>query len=434
MVLLLRALGLKRSIAIAGGLLYGLFPAHDASFTLRAVHMHWSSAFLAIALWLLVLQARSQRIWLLAAGMVVAESLSLLFYEASYGLVAIAPLLLFAGRGLTTRRRVALAAIWYVPPLLNGIRILQLMNSGKPLYQEGVISHTGRPLSLFIDLAKYVWRGALSPIDGPHGHAIAVLPVVAFAALVALAIINRRDSGDSGDHQWRYAAIGVGSLVLAPATALVYLANTGFFVDPIRVFSVVALPLTIGICTAVAAAGLYWRHAEAVAAIVLIPLVLTAAQADRKYWHQRSDEDRQVLGAILVATSRAPATDHVLVVDADHLLGRDLYALQGQILVTALLYLRDRPRDSIVHCGALGTPAVAGVSSGCSRTTAGFIIDGKSPVAYPVVVDLHRRTSTAPVLADMANVTRRERELLPCIAKNRCQQGPYGVDATLVPG
>ncbi len=371
--------------------------------------------------------------------MMLALLMCLLLYEAPYGLVAIAPLLLLAYPGPTNRARLQLAALWYAVPFVNGLRILELMHSDRPLYQESIIVRGNRGSNEILDLVERIWRGTYSPLVAPHGHALALLPVVAALTLAAVVLVQRRldDRPDEqGASRWRYGAVALASLAVAPLTALVYLPQPGHLVDPLRVFSVAALPLTIGVCAAVTVAARYWTHAGAVAAAVLVPLVLTAAQADRGYWHQRSDEQRQVLGAISTAASRAPASDRLLVVDADGILGRDAYALQGPLLGTAVLDLRETPDGAVVNCGALDRPPVRGVASACVPAPPdGFSIDGAPAAPFPVVITL-RRPGSAPAgpPADPARLTRRERELLPCIADNTCATGPYGVEATAAAG
>jgi hypothetical protein len=429
MLLLLRALGLKRSIAVAGGLLYGLFPAHDASFSTRGVHMHWASAFVVLALWLFVVQIRRGATWAVTLAMVTCQALSLLFYEASYGIVAVTPLLVLAYRGLSPRRRLLLTGIWYIVPLINGIRIVLLMTSGKVLYQEATIVHDEWiSKKILVDAFEFVWRGTWSPVTSPHGHAVAVLPVLSLVLLAAIVALGTRTERPAHSPSWRYPAIAVGGFLLAPVTVLVFLPNPGFLIDPLRVFAVAPLPLTLALCAGVAFIGGRARHAELVAAAILIPLTLTAAQADRLYWHHRSDEQRQILGEIAAATSHAPRSDHLLILDGGGVLGQDVYALQGPLLVTALRYLRHAPDDVVSHCGVLGSPAVAGVTSACSRTANGYIVDGAPPARYPVVVVLKPSTKP-PVPADMANITSRERDLLPCIRRRTCRP-----TATLVPG
>ncbi len=434
MVLLLRELRMRPGIVAAGAILFAVFPAHDGAFTLRAVHMHWSSALIVVAFWLLVVQARRGLSWSTSVAMVAAQAVSLLLYEAQYIIVALAPLLLLACSGLTWHRRIRLSLIWYLSAAVNGIRIVWLLQSEKPLYQEAITIRARRTSNEVIDLFPRVWRGVLSPVDAPRGHVTSVLAVVALVVLILVVAVVLRDREEAIEGgRWRYGQIAVVAFLLAPLTALVFYPSPSLLLDPLRIFAVAALPLTLAVCSLVAVGGQHWRPAEEVAAFALVALVLLAAEGERSYWHGRSDEQRRVLGTIVSATSRAPNPEGALIVlDPGARLGRDTYALPGPILMPALDFLRYGFNTSIPLCRGFNQPPAAGVTSTCKQTTAGISVDGAPPVTGAVVVQLEPKSSglTGPA-PDLGGLSVRERNLLPCIQERTCAAGRPFVVGTL---
>ena len=286
---------------------------------------------------------------------------------------------MLAYRGLPWRRRLVLTAVWYVVPLINGLRIIMLLTSGKPLYQEATIIHAGRGSRDLIDLVNFVWRGVAVAHQRPHGHTAGVLPVVAILIFAGMIIGGFRTRAQWETEQpWRYPAMAVGGLALAPLAALVFRPSPGFLTDPLRVFAVAPAAADDSSLRSGGRRRALLGYAGIVAGVLLVPLVRHAAQAHRATGiSDRMNSDGCWAPSPPLSRTHPDGTD-LLVID-DHVLGDDVYALQGQLLVTALLYVRHAPDDVVTHCGPLGSPAIAGVTSGAREP-----LPGSPSTAAPV--------------------------------------------------
>jgi hypothetical protein len=436
MLLLLRALRVGDALAVAGAVLFALFPAHDASFTLRSVHMHWALAFLVFALWLLVRLGDGALRPAPVAAMIACVGLSLLVYEAGYIAVALAPaLLLVRARRLDRRRLVTLSALWYAAPFVNGLEIIRLLTSGQLLYQKAITQHANRSSSEISRVFRRAIAGTWSLLTPPHGFAVGAVAVVvialAGAAIVATALRTPDEPVPGAASGATRAVLAAAAIVLAPVCALVFAPQPALLADPLRIFSIGSVPLTIGI---VAAASLLpTARVRAAAALAIVVLTACAAEAHRGYWHTRSVEQSHVLGAIVGALPpRLPPAATVTVVDEDAYLSRDVYALPGVLLATALRYVRHDPALDVHVCTLPPHGVAPGINERCTLDGDAVVIGAERvPLAKVHAVDLYRGRHGAeerPVA-----LTQRERRVVPCAASGTCGRGPDGATAVAVP-
>jgi hypothetical protein len=275
---LLSRLRFHRATCFAGGITFALFPAWDSLFTFRTIHIQVAMAAVVAAMALLLAFAERPT-WPRGLAMVTALTLSVLHYEAVYAVIALAPLLLLARPRLPRSRLLTVLSVWYIIPFLNGLRILRLLGSDTPLYQEAIITDAPRdPISEIGALTKMVLRGGTTSwVDPPFGFGVTAWSILLGAGVVttfvvvALDPLGARRSNAAGvenpvDGERSDAvdptADGVGpsprslivmtaaSLGLAMPVVLVFWVQPILLKDPLRVFSVASIPLTRGVVTA----------------------------------------------------------------------------------------------------------------------------------------------------------------------------------------
>ena len=434
MTWLLRTLGAGLPLAGAGGILFALYPALDQAFVTRSVHIHWTSACVVGAAALLMWMTRDRVTPLRAAAMMGAQAVGLMTYEAHYSVVVFVPLLLWAVAAGGTGRRIRLGLLWFVVPVLNGIRILLFMASGTPVYQEGIAQEQGRSIQEFVDLAGRVFRGMAAVVRPPYGWGVGAVALAVVVLGVAVVILGRDARATAS---WRTMAItGVVAALIAPVCALVYAAQPVHLLDPLRIFAVASIPATVATVALLAAVSRRVPSLELPLAVLLVVGVALGAQSQRSYWHERTQAIEHTLGAVSIASAADGDDRPIVVVDEAQVTGRDGFTLPGLLLGSGLSYLGDRaPVAAMCLAGQTEPipPYLPGIPP-CVATPQGTRMDGAPPEPDAHVFVLRRSSRPSrPSPEILARLTSRQRNVLRCIGVDGCAAGPHGLVAVPEP-
>ena len=126
--LLLTELSLNRLFAFGTAALLLLYPADSGVFYMGSISIHTSGFLFLLALWLLARFWRTGQRWLWLA-ISIASALCLGMYEGVYPLFVLAPLMLLYLNSRVLRRLIIVSAIWFILPLLFGLRIIATLNT-----------------------------------------------------------------------------------------------------------------------------------------------------------------------------------------------------------------------------------------------------------------------------------------------------------------
>ncbi|MCA0455477.1 MAG: hypothetical protein LCI00_16000 [Chloroflexi bacterium] len=126
--LLLTELKLPSLFAFGAAALLLLYPADSGVFYMGSISIHTSGFLLLLALWLLARFWRTGRrgLWL---PIFIASALCLGMYEGVFPLFVLAPFMLLYLEGKFSRRLVAVSLIWFILPLVFGLRIIATLNA-----------------------------------------------------------------------------------------------------------------------------------------------------------------------------------------------------------------------------------------------------------------------------------------------------------------
>ena len=460
MFALLIALRFRRSTAVLGALVLALFPAWDTLFVFRTLHIQYAVAFLLISLTCLISFHRNPT-WPSGLGCAVAVTVSLALYEGGYIAVLLAPLVLLVEGRPKLKPFLLTCALWFSMPFVNGLRILQLLSSGNPLYQEAIIDKgPRRPVSEFWALVqRVIGKGFNSFIHPPWGFGISALTAMATAcALVlfsALFYRNGRSTASSdeiGTLPVRTLGwIAVAGIVSAPVICLVFWPQPELLRDPLRIFSFSSISLTLTVVAVFEMAVTVRRsRIKSFVAVVigcgLVTSTFAAAQAQRDEFHRDAVFEQHALGAMLAAIGDLGSGSTLVIIDPQYLTGRTVYRMIPETMNYAVSYLRRRTTELVVchesidalraafadQSAASGPPPAQGT---CRLAVGTLQTNNVSiPLASATLVEIrHARADAAgwtgdPVRLDDVRQTR----ILPCAGDGTCDTGPEGVQARVV--
>ncbi len=346
MYLLLVELRVGRRIAVAVGLTFSLFPAWTGLFVFRTAHFHLASAMITTAAWLLLRSRERDRRaeWLAIA---VATVVGLMAYEGYYSVVAFVPLLLLVNGRIPVKRFILLSVVWFVGPVLNGLRILWIMAFGPPQYQEALVTERGRDAQEVIRLFGRTFRGAgQALIDPPFGHRMTWLGALAIGVTL-FALWTIADGGGTTGRRRAWLLSATCALAVMPVTTLVYWPQPAHLVDPLRIFSVAAFPASIAVaCLLAAIPG--FRKRNAISSLVVTSALL-ASFGQRAHWHEASQFQERLLGAIALEMAASGMPTEVVLFDVDRRTG-GVYTLLEPHTTIAMQYLFSDPSKSVTIC------------------------------------------------------------------------------------
>jgi hypothetical protein len=243
---ILRRLGVSRALAFATGAIAILFPADNGIYYMGALAVYYSSTFYLLAFYLLI--SYWQRpyfpkvlvIWLL-------QLLCLGMYEASYPLILLSPLVLFALGARFNREFWKSAILWYLIPALNVLRYPLLLQL-KPeafTYQSSLITQpagTGDMVTALLNIYERHFVGGWFPGTFPvHSE---WLPFAILAGLVTFGVCvwlsKHDDPGAATFHTNRTFILILAGLAIIGLAIAVYL-PTSARQDHIRTYYVSAI-------------------------------------------------------------------------------------------------------------------------------------------------------------------------------------------------
>ncbi|MCU1393893.1 MAG: hypothetical protein JWM34_2321 [Ilumatobacteraceae bacterium] len=488
MLSLLVNLGIRRSVAIGGAIVFALFPAWTGLFTFRMIHAEFAVAALVFAVAQLIAYSRAPSV-ARAVAIGVGLGISLLLYEVSYIAVALIPSLLFVNAKLSPKQFFQRAAVWFAVPFVNGLRIILLLRSGQTTYEENVLdTSTRHPRDELIAFLKLIYRGGFDGfVHGPMGMSwsvgVTALVVVAIAAtLVALridaqpaaelttaqlaiaellstgAVEQQTDGADvtqldeppasvrpepilscsAHPTDRRLLALAAGALVSAPLVTLIYAPNRSFLTDSLRVFSIASLPLSLALMAAVELLARHSRVAGPLAVAALVASTGAAASGQRDEWHDRSTYQEHLLGSVVEASLDAPAARTIIVIDPERLVGgvngNDAYDFLPEIFPVAVAFAEPRITQVLVCHGPIDElPATSPVPRECVLNDGVVSTDvGSMPVAGAAVIEIRKSPSPRWPSSYLPLPTHRARALLHCVAAESCDDGSEGIEARFI--
>lgn len=234
--IILRQLGVSTLYAFLTAMLFMFYPVNDDLMSLRRLPNNFSTVSLLLAGSLFLDYCRKpRRLTLLGLW------LGLLFCvgsnETGYGIILVAPLLLWLRDGrLNWRRMLNLSAIWYLAPAFKIAFVILLLASGREFYQSGLIGagadskEQATVLDIFVEVVGAVyerafvlgWQDALAALGANRWW----LPtIVALAVVGVIAWFHIRESRDEQQPTRRqhFAALICGlALVIAAIGVLMW--------------------------------------------------------------------------------------------------------------------------------------------------------------------------------------------------------------------
>lgn len=126
--LLLTELSLNRLYAFGAAALLLLYPVDGGVFYMGSISIHTSAFLVLISLWMLARFWRSGR-WWWWLPISLTSALCLGMYEGVFPLFLLAPLMLVYLQGRISRRLVVVSVVWFILPLLFGLRIIATLNT-----------------------------------------------------------------------------------------------------------------------------------------------------------------------------------------------------------------------------------------------------------------------------------------------------------------
>lgn len=430
MCIALRLLGVRLPLAAVGGLMFALIPAYEAQFSLRTVHIHWTFALTAVAFALFVAQIRSRFRPLTSSIMVLCGLTGFFIYDSPYLLYLVLAPLVFLRRGWTWQNALLVGGAWLLAPVVAAVRLVILRATGTSFYQSTVAeSRTVTDPHEIADLFGRVWWGTVDFIRPPYGWLLTEFSVVILIVTIIIVVVFAHSGQTSSP--WRTVVIAPAALVLAPFASLVYVQERSHLLDHMRVFSVAALLLVLGIITgADKLTHRSGRAASLVAVAIALPLVPGAA-ASREFQREQSDAQMRVLGAIenVLASGPGVSGDPVVVVDDSGILRRSYYTLMPDTFPGALNYLSHQPDRSVTVCSREAVPDAPALPHCVVPPNGAIKINGVAQSSTTQIVEIRQGGNQLPVVS--SKLPPRARNLLPCIERQSCAAGPEGVSAQL---
>jgi hypothetical protein len=218
---------------------------------------------------------------------------------------------------------------------------------------------------------------------------------------------------------------------------LIYSPHPAHLADPMRIFAIACLPLSVAIAGALEIVARRQNLVALAVSALLVVLTVTSATAQRDHLHRASAFQEAVLGAIVTAWDSAPGqATGIVVIDPALLIGDDIYTFLPEILQEALLYLLPEVEAVLICHAPFEQLSAAAASPADCVLQDGAVVNnlGSVPVASSAVIEI-RLTEAGP---EWSGDRRRPdesriRSVIPCAAAGTCGAGPFGVQARVVP-
>jgi hypothetical protein len=327
--LLLRQLLPNRdTLAFFAAVIFLLYPADTGWFALRAINVQFAITWYLAAAYLLLVYFEKPSAKLLVF-MWFAIIVGVLTYEIVYPVIAITPLLLLYKERRLNRRVIVTAFLWYLFPILAGLRILFiLLTPDTTLYTTSVISQTLRIDLIPQRIAHVYWRsfagGWLEALNYLQRPPLQVLLALASAA-ISFAVLNRLMlRSPIGDRTRIFRPI----LLFGFGIAFILVGFSPFLLSSVKsaeTWRTFYLPsFGAAMCIALIIDRLVsWKRIGQIVAAILIFVTAASAYQQHEFYANLSLEQQRLLGEIL---HLAPAIDDnttVVVIYDDGIIHRD---------------------------------------------------------------------------------------------------------------
>ena len=335
---ILRQLGVSPLYAFLTASLFLFYPVNDDLMSLRRLPNNFSTVSLLLAGSLFLDYCRKpRRLTLLGLW------LGLLFCvgsnETGYGIILIAPLLLWLREGrLKWRHKLNLSAIWYLAPAFKIAFVVLLLASGRDFYQSGLIGADSGPqeqatfLDTFVEVVGVVyerafvlgWQDALAAL----GANLWWLPtIITLAAVAVIAWFHLRAGSDEQrpTRRQNFAALICGlALVIAAIGVLMWVPF--YRGDSWRIYMLVPIGACIAVFSLilliVSPIGDNLRRNIVVVGVCLLLLAPAGSRLFTQHggFIESAHSKARILHQLLeIAPDLAPKTQIAMVTEMDHL-------------------------------------------------------------------------------------------------------------------
>src|SRR5665213_2531569 len=187
----------NRAVAFVAAALMLVYPADDATYTLRATNIHAGVFFLLISLCLLTASIRKAT-WQRIIAMVVMQVLSLAIYDGGFLIMLCGPAMVLCMRRAFTRRTALLSLAWWAAPTFFAFALWRVVRD-PDAYQGALIRSSGLGHDYSHDfyvfsqsigraLTRNFWSGwtqatTVPPLDDPYLKIAIALALFVFAPL-----------------------------------------------------------------------------------------------------------------------------------------------------------------------------------------------------------------------------------------------------------
>jgi len=226
----------NRAVAFVAAALMLVYPADDATYTLRATNIHAGVFFLLISLCLLTASIRKAT-WQRIIAMVVMQVLSLAIYDGGFLIMLCGPAMVLCMRRAFTRRTALLSLAWWAAPTFFAFALWRVVRD-PDAYQGALIRSSGLGHDYSHDfyvfsqsigraLTRNFWSGwtqatTVPPLDDPYLKIAIALALFVFAPLAwVLSGRGQKSYAATKDSRyWILAGTGVAITVLGFAMFL----------------------------------------------------------------------------------------------------------------------------------------------------------------------------------------------------------------------
>jgi hypothetical protein len=369
------------AVAFVAATLLLVYPADDATYTLRTVNIHAGALFLVISLCLLTLSIR-RTTWLRIAAMIAMLTLSLAIYDGGLLIAFFAPALIFCMRTPFSRRTAFVSAAWWVAPIAFAYA-LWLMVQNPATYQGGLIrtaglgqdyAHTASVLarSIWRSLMQNFWSGWIQAATPPHYDDLYFRIVAALAAFVFVPVVwalcrtaqNELRLPATDQRYWVMAISGVAIAVLGFAMFL----PTSYRDTNWRIFiySAVGASLTVAVLCRVTA-SLFRPAAKFVFVTLSVALFVVGgvhAIGQQGRYFAQTQRQQAILAGIVAAAPKVVSPVAFLLIDTTPTAAYKAWSMCSQIsdcLQDQLRYLYHGVELQAAYCAPQFLPR--GISS-----------------------------------------------------------------------
>ncbi len=350
-----------RLFAFFTALLFIIYPADTALFTVRAFSGHPSVLFMLAAVYFLL------RYWddgkgfgmLLAS---VSLAISLLLYETAFPLALAVPLLLvWKAKGIT-RRVIRVSAMWFIVPILLAARALILFASSEASLYQAQLLGARINLRALLDAVVLLYRRTLvaSWVEAARDFETGgyLLPMLALAALVIGATVYLwrmdRRATESRRVYGFLVLCGLGIILLG---FLPYLLSERHRFANWRTFYFSSFGAALCLAAVVYLLTRQNRRLFAAAMIGFLGLATAHAYQQHESFVRLSLYQQRLLGRIVEQSPQLEEAATIVIVDRTGLIGYEWFFPAYSPIEDALRYLYHDPGLTAIVCLPEGVPS-----------------------------------------------------------------------------